>query len=108
MHSEKRDTRLYFTVSMVLDQLEHFKRTEQYINTISFSHVGVCGLPLNEGKQHARVKSRQCCGGNIHKLYLLSEYASCMRAFFYKAIKLCFMLILFKYDVFTLLTLVER
>jgi hypothetical protein len=74
---QKTDNRPYFTVGGALDHLEHFKHTEQYINTICFSHIGVCGLPMNEGRQRACAKSRpQRCGGNIRKRYLLSEYAS--------------------------------
>jgi hypothetical protein len=71
---QKTDNRPYFTVGGVLDHLEHFKRTEQYVNTICFSRIGVCGLPMNEGRLRAFAKSRpQRCGGNIRKWYLLSE-----------------------------------
>jgi hypothetical protein len=57
--------------------LEHFKRKEQYVNIICFSHIGVCGLPLNEGRQRACAKSRpQRCSGSIRKRYFLFEYAS--------------------------------
>ena len=71
----------YFTVGGALNHLEHFKCTEQYVNTICFSRIGVCSLPMNEGKQRACAKSRpQRCGGNVRKRYLLSEYASRARA----------------------------
>ena len=51
--------------------------TQQYANTICFSCIGVCGLPMNEGRQDACAKSlTQRCSGNIRKRYLLSEYAS--------------------------------
>jgi hypothetical protein len=47
---------------------KHFKRTEQYANTICFSLTGICGLAMNVGRQRG--------GGNIRKWYLYSEYAS--------------------------------
>jgi hypothetical protein len=81
---QKMDKRPYFTVGRVLNHLEHFKCTEQYVNIICFSHIDVCGLPMNEGRQRACMKSRpQCGGGNIWKRYLLSEYAlyKCSKAF---------------------------
>ena len=74
---QKTDNRPYFTVGRKLDHLEHFKRKEQYVNTTCFSRIGVCGLPVNEGRQRACAKSRpQRCGGNTRKRYLLSVYAS--------------------------------
>ena len=58
--------RIVFTVGGALDHLEHFKHTEQGVNTICFSHIGDCGLPVNEGRQRAWAKSRlHSCGGNI-------------------------------------------
>jgi hypothetical protein len=54
---QKTDNRPYFTVGGVLDHLEHFKRTEQNVNTICFSGIDVCGLPMNVGRQLACVKS---------------------------------------------------
>jgi hypothetical protein len=73
---QKTDNRPYFTVGGMLDHLEHFKHTEQYVNTVCFSLIGVCGLPVNEGRQCTCTKSRpQRCGRNILKRYLLSEYA---------------------------------
>ena len=66
----KTDKRPYFTVGGALHHLEHFKRTEQHVNTVCFSRICVCGLPMNDGKQRACVKWRpQRCGGNIRKLY---------------------------------------
>jgi hypothetical protein len=50
------DKRSYFTVGGALDHLERFKRTEQHVNTICFSRIGVCGLPMNDGKQRACAK----------------------------------------------------
>jgi hypothetical protein len=74
---QKTDNRPYFTVGRPLDHLEHFQCTEQYVNTICFSRSGVCGLPLNKGRQRACAKSRpQRGGGNVRRRYLLSEYAS--------------------------------
>ena len=74
---QKTDNRPYCTVGGALDHLEHFKRTEQYVNTICLSRTGVCDLPVSEGRQRACVKLRpQRCGGNIRKRYLLYEYAS--------------------------------
>jgi hypothetical protein len=74
---QKMDNRPYFTVGGALDYLEHFKCTERYVNTVCFSRIGICGLPLNEGRQDACAKSlTQCCGRNIRKRYLLSEYTS--------------------------------
>ena len=35
---QKTDYRLYFTVGRVLDYLEHFKHTEQYVNTLLVSY----------------------------------------------------------------------
>jgi hypothetical protein len=76
---QKTDNTPYFTVGGALDRLEHFERTEQYVNTMCFSRIGVCGLPMNEGRQRACAKSRpQRCGGNILKQYLLPEYAKYM------------------------------
>jgi hypothetical protein len=74
---QKTDNRPYFTAAGALDHLEHFKHTEQYADTIWFFLIGVCGLPMKEGRQRACAKSRphRCCG-NIRKRYLLSEYAS--------------------------------
>ena len=73
---QKTYNRPHFTVGRVLDHLEHFKCTEQYINTLCFSCIGICGLPVNKGRQRACAKSQpQRCGGNICKQYLLSEYA---------------------------------
>ena len=40
---QKTDNKPYFTVGGALIGLEHFKRTEQYVNTICFSRIGVCG-----------------------------------------------------------------
>jgi hypothetical protein len=78
---QKTDNRPYFTVGGALDNLERFKRTEQYVNTICFSRIGVCRLPMNEGRQRACAKPRpQRCGGNIRKRQLLSEYASYMQS----------------------------
>jgi hypothetical protein len=60
----------------VLNHLEHFKHTKQYINTICFSRVAIFGLPVNEGRQCTCAKSRpQSCDSNVCKLYLPSEYA---------------------------------
>jgi hypothetical protein len=60
---QKTDNRPYLTVGGALDHIEHFKRTEQYVNSICFSRIGVCGLPMNEGRQRACAKSRpQRCG----------------------------------------------
>jgi hypothetical protein len=74
--TQKTDKRPYSTVGGVLDHLEHYKRIELYVNTIWFSHIGVCGLPMNKGRQHACAKSQpEHCGGNIRKWYLLSKYA---------------------------------
>jgi hypothetical protein len=74
---QKKDNRSYFTVGGAIDHFEHFKRTEQYVHTICFSRIGVCGLPVNEGRQRACAKSPpQRCGGNIRKRFLLFEYAS--------------------------------
>jgi hypothetical protein len=53
------------------------------VNTTCFSRIGVCDLPMNEGRQRACAKSQpQRCGGNIRKRYLLSEYDSynCVRS----------------------------
>jgi hypothetical protein len=73
---QKADNTPYFTVGGALDHLKQFKRTEQYVNTICFSRIGVCGLPTNKGRQRACAKPQpQRCGGNIRKRYLLSEYA---------------------------------
>jgi hypothetical protein len=75
---QKTDNRPYFLVGGALERLEHFKRTEQCVNTIWLSRIDVCGLPMNEGRQRACAKSRpQRCGGNIKKRFLLSENASC-------------------------------
>jgi hypothetical protein len=55
---QKTDNKPYFTVSEALDRLEQFKRTEQYVNTIFFSRIGVFGLPVSEERQRACAKSR--------------------------------------------------
>ena len=47
----KTDNRPNFTVGGALDHLEHFKHTEQYVNSICFSRIDVCGLPMNEGRR---------------------------------------------------------
>jgi hypothetical protein len=51
---QKTENRLCFTVGEALDHLEHFKRTAQYVNNICFSRIGVCVLPMNEGRQRMR------------------------------------------------------
>ena len=74
---QKTDNRLYFTVGKVLNHLEHFKHTEQYVHTICFSHIGISVLPVNEGRQCSCAKSwPQRCGRNSCIWYLLSKYAS--------------------------------
>jgi hypothetical protein len=55
---QKTDNRPYFTITGALDHLEHFKHLKQYVNTICFSHIGVYGLPVNEGRQCPCAKSR--------------------------------------------------
>jgi hypothetical protein len=76
---QKTDNRPYFMVGIALNYPEHFKCTEQHVNTICFSRIGICGLPMNEGNQCTCTKLRpQSCGGNICKWYLLSEYALCL------------------------------
>jgi hypothetical protein len=54
---QKMDNRPYFTVGGALNHLEHFKHTEQYVNTICFSCIGICSLPVNEGRQRTCAKS---------------------------------------------------
>jgi hypothetical protein len=50
----RKTNKYYFTIGGALDHLEHFKRTEQYVNTVCFSRIGVCGLPMNgEDSAHA-------------------------------------------------------
>jgi hypothetical protein len=71
------DNRPYFTVGGALDHLEYSKRTEQYLNTICFSHIGVCGLSVSERWRRACAKlGPQRFGGNIRKRFVLSECAS--------------------------------
>jgi hypothetical protein len=70
----KTDNRRYFTVGGALDHLEQFKHTEQYVNTIRFSCIGICGLPVYEGRGCACVKLSSA----LQQKYLqmvLSEYA---------------------------------
>jgi hypothetical protein len=55
---QKTDNISYLTVDGALDHLEHFKCTEQYVNTICFFHIGICGLPVSEGRHCACAKSR--------------------------------------------------
>jgi hypothetical protein len=93
---QETDNKPYFTVGGALDHLEHFKRTEQYVNTICFSRVGVCGLPMNEGRQHTCAKLRlKRCGGNISKRYLLSENASYVDLYRYRFYIYFYLAILF-------------
>ena len=64
------DNRPYFTVGGALYHLEHFKRTEQHVNTIYFARIGVCGLPKNKGRQCAWAKSRpKRCGRNNYTTF---------------------------------------
>jgi hypothetical protein len=68
---QKTDNTAYFTVGGALHILE------QYVSTICFSSICVCGLPMNERRQRACAKSRpRRCGENVRERHLLSEYAS--------------------------------